>query len=135
MSLPTDNIKDILVSESGLTFATDLFIGRMPESPHDCVVLFDTPGRGPQAFSSQQTDSYDYAAFQLRVRNTAYNTGFALIQGYVKTLHNRGNEMVGSDYVSVITALDSPFLLEWDENDRAVIAVNFEIQRIRAIET
>ena len=48
MNSPSEDIKDILVADTGLSlvFATDLFIGVEPTLPKNCVTIFDTLDRG-----------------------------------------------------------------------------------------
>ena len=62
----------------GLVFATNLFVGKEPKSPANCVTLYDTGGPTPkQDYSGSLFISVP--SVQIRVRNTAFLTGDILI--------------------------------------------------------
>ena len=124
------DLKDLLEAESslGLTFATDLFIGREPATPDDCVTIFDTPG-GPPMQTFKQGEDYYYPSIQIRVRNTNYLTGWNLINDVKVLLHNRAQEVLNSTLYSAIICTQEPALLDWDENDRARFVTTFDLQR------
>lgn len=124
------DIKDLVEADSGLglTFATDLFIGREPAAPDNCVTIFDTPGGSPMQTFKQGEDYY-YPSIQIRVRNTNYLTGWDLINDIKVLLHNRAQETVNGTLYSVIICTQEPALLDWDENDRARFVTSFDLQR------
>jgi len=130
MNSTARDIKDMLesVSSLGLTFATDLFVGREPVDPDNCVTIFDTPGSPPQ-LTYTKGESYEYPSIQIRVRNRNYNAGWDLINDIKFYLHGRGHETWNGTYYSLIAASDSPALLDYDENNRARFICNFNIQR------
>lgn len=136
MTTPSINIRDILVAETDLIFKDDLHVGREPTKPNNVTTIFDTPNSGPQLTTkkntSKNTDRYDYTAVQARVRNKSYEKAMALAWEIVAVLHNRGNEVVNDTKVTLIEALDSPALLDWDDNDRARVVVNFAVQQTSA---
>lgn len=131
MNLVTTDIKDMLVGESslGLTFATDLFIGRMPNNPDNCVCLYDLAGQAPLLSLQKSTSNYYYNGLFIKVRNTSYqaawNKAFAILQ----FLHAHGNVVLNGTLYTLIRALENPQLIEWDENNRPVFGCNFEVQR------
>jgi len=124
------DIKDMLESESslGLTFASNLFIGREPTSPDNCVTIFDTPGGAPQQTYVQGEDYY-YPSVQIRVRNNDYLTGWDLINDIKMLLHNKSQETWNGTLYSAIACSIEPALLDWDENGRARFVTTFDIQR------
>jgi hypothetical protein len=129
MKPATEDIKDMLEADSSvaLAFGTDLFIGREPNEPNNCVTLFDTPGRGRA--TGVNKIRYDYPSIQARVRNIRYPDGWALINDIVLALHQRGKEIHnGAQYESIVCTVE-PALLDWDENDRARFVTTFDIQR------
>lgn len=115
----------------GLTLGTDLFYGRMPDSPTNCVAIFDNPGGAPMLTLKKSTSAYFYSSFNVRVRNIAYAEGWGIANDIVTFLHglNQQNCPDGSSYVGVIKALNDPQVLHWDKNDRVIFFVNFDIQR------
>ena len=131
MNAPSEDIKDLLEAESslGLTFATDLFIGREPATPPDCVTIFDTPGFARQSTLDGEGDDYEYPSIQIRVRNKSYTDGMELIQDITTVLHGTSQETWNTTLYSVIMCSSGPALLDWDANNRPRFVVNFNIQR------
>jgi len=130
MNPPSEDVKDMLEAESslGLTFATDLFIGKEPAAPKNCVTIFDTPGFPPQ-LTLDPGGEYYYPSVQIRVRNTSYSIGWNLIHDIMVSLHGRGHETWNGTLYTVIYCSSGPALLDWDENSRARFIVNFNLQR------
>ena len=117
-------------SDLGLTFATDLFVGKEPASPDDCVTVFDIPGDAPLlTLAGKGGITYHKPAIQVRVRNNDYETGWELTHDIQVFLHGINGEIVGGSTYLLIQSVDAPFLLDWDENDRARFIATFSIQR------
>jgi hypothetical protein len=129
MNAPSVDIKDMLEAQSslGLTFGTNLFIGREPTSPDNCVTIFDTPG-GPPALTLDNID-YNYPSIQVRVRNNDYLTGWGLIDDIKNFLHGKSHETWNGTRYELIACTVEPAMLDWDENNRARFVTTFNIQR------
>lgn len=134
MNSSATDLKDILEAESslGLTFQTDLFVGREPSSPNNCVTIFDTGGAGPAEQYSQVEAPYTYSRVQVRVRDREYTTGWDVIESIVEALHDRAGETWNGTLYCSIACSTGPAFFDWDENNRARFIVNFEIQRRNA---
>ena len=130
MNAPSVDIAAILESESelGLTFATDLFVGKEPSTPQDCVTVFDTPGQ-PNQLTLQQGEDYFYPSIQIRVRNKDYVTGWELARDIASQLHARAHETWNGTLYTLIQCMGEPVLLDWDENNRCRFIINFNLQR------
>lgn len=130
MNAPSIDIKDIIEAESSLalTFATDLFVGREPAKPNDCVTIFDTPG-GPPQLTTEKGEDYFYPSIQIRVRNKKYTTGWTLINDIKEFLHGKGPETINNALYTVIFCSIEPALLDWDDNERARFVTTFNLQR------
>lgn len=128
MNSPAVDIVDILEAESslGLILGTNIFIGREPITPINCVTVFDTGGRSQANLTDQ---GYEYPDIAIRVRNTSYVDGWNIIENIKKTLHGIGNETWNGAYYASILCDYGPGLLDWDENSRARFYINFNIQR------
>ena len=128
------DIKTLLAEESslGLTFAENLFIGKEPPIPDDCVTIFDTPGFSPDMpLKGQQEDGKLYCSpsVQIRVRDLDYVVGWTLVNDIKIFLHGINNIMInGVQYHSILCS-GEPFFLNWDTGDRALFVVNFNIFR------
>jgi len=129
MNAQSEDIKDMLEAESslGLTFGTDLFIGKELSKPDNCVTIFDTYGFPP--LLTLDGGGYYYPSVQIRVRNNDYRTGWALIHDIMVSLHGRAHETWNETLYTVIYCSSGPAFLDWDENDRARFVCNFDMQR------
>ena len=129
MNAMSKDIVAILEDESslGLIFATNLFTGREVTSPSNCVTIFDTTSTPPQL--TLDTQGYEYPSVQIRVRNTSYQTAWALIESIKAVLHGLSQKTIGSTLYSVIYCASGPALLDWDDNSRARVIVNISAAR------
>ena len=128
MNPASEDIKDMLVADTSLVFATDLFIAKEPAKPDNCVTIVDTPGF-PNQLTYNGTEIYQYPSIQIRVRNRVYLTGWTLANTIMDLLHGRAQETVNGTLYSLIRAMGEPVPLHWDENDRIIFIINFNIQR------
>jgi len=135
MTSAADDIKDYLesVSSLGLNFGVNLFVGKEPVSPRDCVTIYDTPGYPPALTldGADSTSTYEYLSMQVRVRNKSYTEGCSLAYDIMGALHGQYNLLVNGSLYTVIYCTGSPALLEWDDNNNAVFILNVNLQRRR----
>jgi hypothetical protein len=131
MNAASVDIAAMLVAESslGLTLGDNLFVGREPSTPDNCVTIFDTPGGRPLTFIEPGGDDYYFPTVQIRVRNNDYRTGYDLAHDIMVSIHGRAQQTWGGTFYSVVLAMADPALLDWDENGRVRFVVNFDIQR------
>lgn len=130
MNSASEDIKDMLDGESslGLTYGTDLFIGKEPSTPDNCVTIFDTSSFPPMR-AVDPTVKYYYSSVQIRVRNKRYLDGYAVARNIFDSLHNRAQEMWNGTLYTVIQAAGEPALLDWDGNNRPRFIINFNMNR------
>lgn len=130
MNSSAQDIKDMLEADSSLalTFATDLFVGKEPPEPDNCVTIFDTPGFPPQ-LTFTKGENYFYPSIQIRVRNRSYQTGWSLIADIRTLLHGRNHEIWNGTIYELINCSSGPALLDWDEKNRVRFIINFNLQR------
>lgn len=131
MNAASVDIAAMLVADGSLdlTVGDNLYVGREPDSPDNCVTVFDTPGGPPQLVLGTDGNDYYSPTVQVRVRNNDYRIGYNLAHDIMVSLHARGQETWNSTLYSVIKAMSDPAQLDWDQNDRARFVVNFELQR------
>lgn len=131
MNPASKDIVTLLEGETSLALVlgTNLFYSRMPDNPDDCVTIFDNPGRPPMLTYQPLLNNYFYSSVSIWVRDVDYSIGWAKLHDIINFLHGLGNLDVGTTHYSVIRALGDPQLLHWDENQRAVLIVNFSMQR------
>ena len=130
MNATSVDIKEMLEAESVLALigGTNLFVGREPATPDNCVTIFDTPSYPPQ-LTYNKDEFYEYPSVQIRVRNNKYQDGWDLISSIMVLLHGLAHETWNETYYSLIQCSGGMALLDWDENNRARFIVNFNIQR------
>jgi hypothetical protein len=131
MNSSSEDVKDMLEEDSslGLEFGENLFIGKEPSSPQDCVTIYDTFGSPPQLTFDGKDSLYEYPSIQIRVRNRKYQTGWALINDIMLSLHGRANETYNETLYTVIYCSSGPALLTWDDNEMVKFICNFNLQR------
>ena len=127
--MPSEDIKDMLVAESslGLTFGTNLFIGREPANTDNCVTIFDTIGRTPQTMLDQ--NYIEYPSIQIRVKNRKYDDAWEEINNIMITLHGQANETWNGTLYMFIESVGGVAFLDWTENNRCRFILNFNISR------
>jgi len=128
MNITSVDIKDMLESESslGLNFGVDLFIGREPSTPNNCVTVFDSVGD----ISDLTLDGVvvlDYPGIKIQVRNTSYLAAGNLCKQIKGFLNGKNNEIWTNTTYLVIKCVGGPALLDYDSNNRARWFVNFFI--------
>ena len=129
MNAPSVDIAEILEDEESLNlvFATNLFVGKEPTKPDDCVTIFDTGGQPPQLNLMNQ--GYEFPSINIRVRSRDYQTGWTMIDNIKTALHGRAQQVCNDTLYSVIYCASGPVHMDWDENSRARFVVNFDMQR------
>ena len=130
MNAPSEDIKDMLVADGdlNLTFAVNLFVGKEPTSPNNCVTVFDTPGSPPLLGLNSDLEYY-YPSIQIRVRHIDYIVGYEWAYNIMKSLHARSQEAWNDTSYSIIRSMGDPAHLDWDENGRSRFVINFDLQR------
>lgn len=125
------DIVNIIGGETSLalTPGTDLFFSRMPDTPDSCVVVFDLAAGSPMLTMKQDTSNYYFTGVSIQVRATKYDEAWNQAFDIMQFLHAESNITVVDTYYALIKAESDPSLLEYDQHERPVIFVNFEIQR------
>lgn len=131
MNAASKDIADLLAGESslGLVFAENLFTARQPDAPSDCVTIYDRPNKQPMLTMSKAESRYYFSGVVVRVRNIDFSAAWALSFQILQFLHGTSQVTVNGTSYQLIQALSDPQLLEWDENNRAVVITSYDIQR------
>jgi hypothetical protein len=133
MNPPSKDIAELLEAESSLelTLATNLFYGRLPDTPDVCVSVLDNPGDPPMITLQKNTSAYFYSSVCVQIRDVDYTSGWEKAQAILTYLHalNHTNSIDDTATYGVVKAMNDPQLLYWDKNDRVVFFINFETQR------
>jgi len=130
MGFVTNDMRLLLesVPALSLTFGTNLFIGREPTAPDACVTLY-TGGTSPRGMVLGGANGYDRQSFQIRIRANHYEVGMQLAEDIISAIHGRKQEMWGNVLYFAIMHQNGPELIAWDDNNRAIIVLNFNVGR------
>lgn len=127
MSLLLDDLGVYLQAQSIGTVGTDLFKGILPESPDDCISIDQSGGVEPD-----RELPLEKPTIQVLVRNDDYATGLTKAKAIYDLLHRAGHDngaepvlKVGGVDVMDIFAMQEPFHLGKDENERDLFTLNF----------
>lgn len=132
MLLP--EIASVIETAALATTGTDLFLGGLPSDPSECCALIEYGGEPPlrtqnEGAARSSAQGGERPRFQLLCRAADYETGRSLIQSVVDELDGIVNETIGGTFYLRVAALQPPFLLERDGNDRWIFAVNFAVTK------
>ena len=130
-----DVAKYLSTTVTALTLGTNLTKGFMPDSPDTVVTVFETGGYRPTHFltTGVQTRVYENPGIMVHARSTDYQTARNQADSVFTTLDGINNRMLPTTsgprhYVS-IDAVQSPFSIGRDKNDRFVFSVNFDVTK------
>ena len=103
---------------------TNIFANKEPANPNNCITVYDTP-----AGEQNPKWAVDEEMIQIRCRHTDYETGYELLER-IKNLLAGTKEFNIDDtmYVGIWATTNITFL-ENDDQDRAIMTVNFRIIR------
>lgn len=123
-----DEVGTFLQQNAEGTLGTDLFLFEMPpESPDVAVAVIETGGLAPEFIHSNPTrQTYERPTFQVVARDPNPKTARTKAENIYKLLGSVVNtSLSGTRYLRIFPT-QSPFRLGRDENDRALIACNYE---------
>lgn len=128
MAALLDDIRAKLIAASvGATTTT--FIGEMPDTPNDCICLYEYAGSPPDLTHDGQ--EIEKPGLQAKVRSTSYATGRAKIESVITALNKTANTTLTATRYLFIRANQSPQCLGRDASRRWEWVVNFSIQKVR----
>lgn len=132
MSTLIDLANFLDTAQASLTLGTNLFIGRLPDSPDTCVVLYEYGGSAPDSLMGTGLPAIQNPAVQVVVRSASYAAAETLATTCWTTLEGIVNQTLTATLYYRVSAIQSPFPLERDSQDRIVFVQNFDVQRVFA---
>ena len=127
-----DDTRTYLIAQSTRLSSTSLTLTFMPDTPNTVATLYESAGAFPLHFfsTSTATRGYERPGLQAIARSTSYQTARNVAEDIFVNLDGLASATLptatGVLYVSV-DAVQSPFQIDRDENDRFRIGVNFDI--------
>lgn len=124
MAAPSVDIKDILVSDGIGTFTDDIHISKEPASPDNVITIYDTGGQ-----EANPKWSIDRPSVMIRVRNNNYLNGYSKCKDIKDSLLGLSKQTINStEYIAIWLQGEINFI-EYDDNNRAIFTLNFNINR------
>lgn len=111
------------------TVATDIFLGYLDDVPSVAIALFEYAGEPPE--DTHDSNGIDNPGLQVRVRGTSYATARATVLSIQDHLHTLHNTTLTSGRYLLIRAVQSPFSLGRDSQNRIEIVQNFIVTKAR----
>jgi hypothetical protein len=118
------------LSSNGMT--TVIYKGAMQETPNDIVVLRETGGFPSQHVMSAATGHaiLEEPTVQVLSRSLAYDAASTVARQALALFDGLRDTTINGVLYHWVTALQPPFLLERDANQRFIIAFNLHVKRV-----
>ena len=106
---------------------TNLFLSLMPESPSNCMGVFENPGVAPlYTFGATRVTRPE---LQVLIRNDSYETGRSDSQEFFEIFVDLAETTVNNKVYNRIEPSGLPGLISRDSNGRALFSMNFAVMR------
>lgn len=123
--MPVDiDVAEYLQTLGRGTVGTDMFIGFMPDTPDDCIVVRATSGLPPNVIVD-----LEQPGFQITVRNTDHDAGWLAADTIKTDLHQLTHTTLNGRLYKRIDANGSVTYISRDEKERTLWSVNFIAQK------
>lgn len=120
----SENLATYLASNGQGTLGSSIFLGSMPDTSSNAILLEDTGGLEPNRYITIKKNTV-----QVTIRNKSYRTGITKANAIYDLLHQSYDQTnIGGEDVMLIEALSEPNYLGKDESGRYLFSVNFLIQ-------
>lgn len=123
-----DELATYLQSKGLGTIGTDIFEGRLMDTPDAQIALIDYAGRPSELTHDIAGIAYERPRVQVLARSSPddYAGARTKANGAYKVLEFANQTLSGVRYLQV-TALHPPFLLDRDHQERCVFAFNIDV--------
>ena len=128
-----DDVATYLATNSTrLTVGSNLTKGYMPATPATCTTIFETGGLAPinQFSTGGAYRIFEQPGLMIHTRSTDYQTARLIMEDVFVILDgvaNRGLPTTTGVRYAAIDAVQSPFDIGQDSNDRHLMSVNFNV--------
>ena len=130
MSALVTDIATILEGDGVGTLGTDIFASKEPDSPDNCITIYNTGGLPDDCIDLTSKD--ELCTFQIRVRNNNYISAYTVMDAVrdsiEKSKYNVITDSNGSTYYS-IWSTNLPLDLQRDTTNRSIVTQNYSCLR------
>jgi hypothetical protein len=109
------------------TLGSTLFLYQLPDEPDVCIALRGYEGAAPEYTHGGAMPAFERPRFQLSSRAPLVDEAMAAAWAAWKTLSVIRNAAVGGVTYLAVNPMQTPFVIERDENNRWVAGANFEV--------
>lgn len=124
-----DELGTFLQTQGVGTLATDLFTGLLPDAPDAAVAIMEYGGASPVHTLGAGNAKFERPRVQVIVRALTYTAARTKIESVYKLLEALVNTTLSSVKYLRVEAVQNPFFLERDANNRVKLACNFQIHK------
>ena len=125
-----DDVATYLATNSTrLTVGVNLTKGHMPDSPSTVTTIYETGGFAPihNFTTGSGTRMYEQPSLMIHSRSTDYQTARLVLEDVFTILDGFNNADLSGVRYAGIDAVQSPFDIGTDSNDRHKLSVNFNV--------
>ena len=125
-----DDVATYLATNSTrLTVGVNLTKGHMPDSPSTVTTIYETGGFAPihNFTTGSGTRMYEQPSLMIHTRSTDYQTARLILEDVFTILDGFNNADLSGVRYAGIDAVQSPFDIGTDSNDRHKLSVNFNV--------
>lgn len=122
-----DSLADRLETDGIFVVGTTTFISFMPESPDNVISLYESPGADNFHNFGTGDPVFDDIEIQVRVRSNPndYPSARDVAHNVIRSFEGILEETIDGHLFHWVRKMSGPFLIDRDENERQVLAVNF----------
>lgn len=129
-----DELGAFIGSKALATVGVDLLLGGLKPDPAECCALVEYSGEPPlrnqnEGAARSGAQSAERPRVQLLCRSTSYETGRSLIGTITTALDGIVNQSLSGVWYLRVSALQSPFFIEEDDNGRQIFGCNFQVTK------
>ncbi len=122
-----DDLGFYLQAQGVGTVDQTIFLGQVPETPDDVIVLLEYGGAPPMHTHDNPQRAIEYPRVQVTARSKSYQTARQNCEAALSALDRIVNTSInGTRYLRCL-AQQAPFLLGKDQNARHQVVVNCEL--------
>ena len=123
-----DDVGVYLAAQGVGTQGTDIFIGKMPDTPDTCIGLFEYGGQeGDYTMGATVSARMERPNFQAVVRAAGYSAARTKVQSVYTTLDAVAEQDLSSKRYHRISAKAPPIYLGRDKSNRPQFSCNFGV--------
>lgn len=118
------DIISILKTQNPDEFSDNIFVGKEPILPNDCITIYDTGGveQNPKL-------ALDDATLQIRSRNIDYAKGFSKLSKVKLAIEGLGKTVLDNSVILGVWCNSNIAFMKYDVNDRAIFTINVRVIR------